>query len=80
MSKRDGFLAGTFNCGECGRLTRNTSRGNSLLCPQCDERTMIENGICDGGYRGQALIDAEARIASLVEEAARRGGVFAGGA
>lgn len=75
-SQHDGFRKGTFECGECGRRTRHTNSGNSHLCPQCDERTMIENGINDGGYEGDDLVAAEAEIERLAAEAVRLGGTL----
>lgn len=75
-TKNDGFRAGTFNCCECGRRTRHTNCGNSNLCPQCDERTMIENGIADGGYEGADLDGAKARVKKLAREVVRLGGAL----
>jgi hypothetical protein len=68
---------GTYECGECGRLTRRTVEGQTHLCGQCDERTMIENAINDGNYSGlpaEDLAKAEAEILRLKQEAAKRGG------
>ena len=75
-TRYDGFRKGTFSCDACGRLTRHTNRGNSSLCPQCDERMMIENGIADGGYEGADLDAAEARIEKLAREAVQLGGTL----
>ncbi len=75
-TRYDGFRRGTFKCDACGRLTRHTNCGNSYLCPQCDERLMIENGIDDGGYAGADLDAAEARIETLAREAVRLGGTL----
>jgi predicted ATP-dependent serine protease len=65
----------TFNCGSCGRLTRDTTGTNQRLCPQCDAWTMIENGI-DDDLSGPELAGAEARIAKLKAEAVKKGGRF----
>lgn len=76
MSK-DGFKerSGCFACGICGRMTRRTTKqGNSTLCPQCDQWTMIENGLNDGGYEEDKVAEAEAQILRLKEMAARLGG------
>lgn len=77
MAKRDGFKArsGCFECANCLRQTRQTAKQqNRDLCPQCDEFSMIENGISDGGYEGDELAKAEAEILRLKNEAAKRGG------
>lgn len=68
-----------FQCRACGWNTRRVSdtNGSSELCGLCDERTMIENGIGDGGYSGQDLIDAEARIEFLKQAAIKKGGMIA---
>jgi hypothetical protein len=77
MSK-DGFKerSGCFSCAICARATRRTSKqGNSTLCPQCDQWTMIENGLNDGGYEEEGEVaEAEATILRLKEMAARLGG------
>ena len=75
-ARHDGFRAGTFNCGECGRRTRHTNSGNDHLCPQCDERTMIENGLMNDAYEGADLKIAKARVKKLAREVVRLGGAL----
>lgn len=73
----DGFQkrSGCFACGLCQRLTRRTAKQqNNDLCPQCDQWTMIVNGINDGGYDGDDLTAAEAEILALQQAAAKLGG------
>jgi hypothetical protein len=67
-----------FPCRACKRNTRvsSSTNGSSDLCGLCDERLMIENGICDNSYTGQDLIDAEARMEKLKQAAIKKGGVI----
>ena len=77
MAKPDGFQArsGCFECMSCGRQTRRTTKQqNGDLCPHCDQWSMIENGISDGGYEGADLAKAESDIRALKEKAAKLGG------
>lgn len=79
---RDGFKArsGCFACGCCGRLTRRTSKGNSTLCPHCDDWTMAENAISDYGddMTPEELAGQEAFIAAKKQEAVNLGGKLEG--
>jgi hypothetical protein len=79
MSKHDGFQSSfrstpVFACGICMRNTRRTSQGNRDLCPQCDEFSMIENGISDNSLEGDELAHAEAEILKLKKAALAKGG------
>lgn len=72
-----GRAGGTYECGICQRLTRRTVEGQTHLCGQCDEWTMIENAINDGNYAGLPAADldkANAEILRLKREAAKLGG------
>lgn len=74
---RRGTVGGVFECRVCGRRTRHAGQAMNGLCPQCDEWTQIENGILDGGYKGEApeeLERAEAAIEKLKAEARKKGG------
>ena len=69
-----------FACGICGRKTRNVGdNGAAGLCPECDESSMIENGISDGLYAdGKELDDAESMLQALNQRAVNKGGVIEG--
>lgn len=69
-----GRSGGTYECACCGRLTRRTQSGQSDQCAQCDEASMIENGISDNDLEGAELAHAEACILALKESAAKAGG------
>jgi len=66
-----------FTCRICRRRTRDTGdNGGVELCPECNEHSMIENGINDGHYAAGSpeLAQAEASILRLKEAAASKGG------
>ena len=44
-----GFHSTTFNCGVCGRLTREVDQGGTELCPQCFEIAGEDNHFNDTG-------------------------------
>ncbi len=74
--KSDGFRArsGCFECAVCGRQTRitaNHSHDNSGMCAECDEVSMLENGISDNGDPDGA---GQKRINELNQQAVNKGG------
>lgn len=44
--------SGTYKCGSCGKLTRETGEGESGcgLCLLCYERSSCENSLSDNGW------------------------------
>ena len=44
---------GTFNCADCGKLTRATVSDNDELCPKCFDIAEHENSHSDNGYTSE---------------------------
>ena len=75
MNNRFKQRTGCFNCGDCNRKTREGKQATKHLCPQCDERASIENGLNDGGYESDEEIHgAKMRVNELAQEAIDLGG------
>lgn len=67
--------SGCYNCGCCGRKTRDTDGEGYLgLCAECYEIGGIENGISDGAYTAE---HAAPRLAELRARIIAKGGTIA---
>ncbi len=65
-----------FNCGICGRRTRETDTGGTGLCFQCYEICGFDNMINDNGYQpgSQEYECTLSECDRLLTEAVKRGG------
>lgn len=69
--------SGCYTCRCCGRKTRATGNNDNehiRLCVECYDIGGIENGISDGHYEGQELIEMEAEIERLKKIIIKKGG------
>ena len=70
------FQSPTFNCGLCGRLTRDVGKGNADWCGQCFDIMSLDNEANDGGYKkgSPELKRVQAKAEKLLAKVAERGG------
>ena len=69
MSQFNRFRRGqsTYNCWNCGKLTRDTGNGEggNESCAHCFEMFGLENSILDGVYSGEELTKAKQRLEKM---------------
>lgn len=59
--------SGTFHCGACGRLTRNTGdNGGVELCPEDYELAGLENEVSDGHATEEQNAPRMAELKALI--------------
>lgn len=70
--------SGCFNCGSCGRKTRNTGDNAGCgLCPECYEIGGLENTVSDNGAdskEGKWAVEEIKRLKAIVRQKGGKGG------